>query len=641
VLVGNPNVGKSALFGALTGRYVTVSNYPGTTVEIAHGAAVIGGVKQTVLDTPGASSLLPCSEDERVTRDLLLAEPSHAVIAVGDAKNLERSLVMALQLSEAQLPHVLCLNMSDEAEARGIAFDTDRLACALEVEVVATVAVHGRGVDALRAALKKPKPGRALVCYPDAVERAIAEIEPLLPGAPVSPRALAVLALAGDETLTAWLRAWARPEALARVDEVREKLRRRFLEPIAAVITRARLMEARRIAAAAMESSSGVRPARTFRERLEALTTHSVWGVPILLAVLWVCYWIVGVVGAGMLVELLEERLFGGLISPAATALADRFLPWAWLRELFVGEYGVVTMALAYSLALILPIVTTFFLVFGMLEDSGYLPRLAVLVNPLFRRFGLNGKAVLPMVLGLGCDTMATLTTRVLETRKERLLVILLLALGVPCSAQLTVVLALLGGISALAVILWVAVLLAVMALVGRVSNRLLPGRGSDFVLEIPPLRLPRPGNLLAKTFARVEWYLKEAVPLFVIGTLVLFVADRLGLLIAIERIGEPVVSGVLGLPRETAEAFVVGFLRRDFGAAGLYRLWQEGSLSPAQALVATTTITLFIPCLANFLMIVHERGWKTSLAIAAFVFPFAVAVGALLHLFLRAVPLL
>jgi ferrous iron transport protein B len=315
-------------------------------------------------------------------------------------------------------------------------------------------------------------------------------------------------------------------------------------------------------------------------------------------------------------VDLLEDRLFGRVISPAATALADRLLPWAWLRDLFVGEYGVVTMALAYSLALVLPIVATFFLVFGMLEDSGYLPRLAVLVNPLFR-------------------------PRVLETRKERLLVILLLALGVPCSAQLTVVLALLGGISAAALLLWAAVLLAVMALVGRLANRLLPGLGSDFVLEIPPLRVPRPGNLLAKTVARVEWYLKEAVPLFVLGTLVLFVADRLGLLVAVERIGEPVVSGILGLPRETAEAFVVGFLRRDFGAAGLYRLWEQGSLSPEQALVATTTITLFIPCLANFLMIVHERGWKTALAIAAFVFPFAVAVGALLHLFLRAVPLL
>jgi ferrous iron transport protein B len=641
VLVGNPNVGKSALFGALTGRYVTVSNYPGTTVEIARGAAVLDGVKRPVLDTPGASSLLPCSEDERVTRDLLLSERPHAVVAVGDAKNLERSLVMALQLAEAGLPYVLCVNMTDEAEARGIAFDTGRLACALEVDVIATVAVHGRGIDSLRGALASPRAGRALVSYPDAVERAIASIEPFLPEAPVSPRALAVLALAGDDTLTAWLQARAQPDALRRIDEAREQLRRRFLEPIEAVVTRARLAEAGRVAAAALGSRSGVPPGRNFRERLEALTTHPLWGIPLLLGVLWACYWIVGVFGAGTLVDLLEDRLFGRVISPAATALADRLLPWAWLRDLFVGEYGVVTMALAYSLALVLPIVATFFLVFGMLEDSGYLPRLAVLVNPLFRRFGLNGKAVLPMVLGLGCDTMATLTTRVLETRKERLLVILLLALGVPCSAQLTVVLALLGGISAAALLLWAAVLLAVMALVGRLANRLLPGRGSDFVLEIPPLRVPRPGNLLAKTVARVEWYLKEAVPLFVLGTLVLFVADRLGLLVAVERIGEPVVSGILGLPRETAEAFVVGFLRRDFGAAGLYRLWEQGSLSPEQALVATTTITLFIPCLANFLMIVHERGWKTALAIAAFVFPFAVAVGALLHLFLRAVPLL
>jgi ferrous iron transport protein B len=478
------------------------------------------------------------------------------------------------------------------------------------------------------------------VDYPDAVERAIAVIEPLLPEAPLARRALAVLALAGDETLNEWLRARVAPETLSRIDEVRERLRRRFLEPIAAVVTRARLAHARRIAAAASKPAATERPALTPRERLEALSTHPLWGIPLLLAVLAACYLVVGVFGAGTLVGLLEEKLFGSIVSPAAAAAAERLIPWAWMRDLFVGEYGIVTMALAYSLALILPIVTMFFLVFGMLEDSGYLPRLAVLVNPVFRRFGLNGKAVLPMVLGLGCDTMATLTTRVLETRKERLLVILLLALGVPCSAQLTVVLALLGGISALAVLLWVAVLLAVIVLVGRLANRLLPGRGSDFVLEVPPLRVPRPGNLFAKTLGRVEWYLKEAVPLFVLGTVLLFVADRVGLLGVIERVGEPIVAGLLGLPRETAEAFVVGFLRRDFGAAGLYRLWQAGSLSPAQALVATTTITLFIPCLANFLMIVHERGWKTALAMAGFVFPFALAVGALLHVFLRAVPL-
>jgi ferrous iron transport protein B len=299
-----------------------------------------------------------------------------------------------------------------------------------------------------------------------------------------------------------------------------------------------------------------------------------------------------------------------------------------------------VTMALAYSLALVLPIVGTFFIAFGMLEDSGYLPRLAVMVNRVFKSMGLNGKAVLPMVLGLGCDTMATLTTRILETPKERLIVILLLALGVPCSAQLTVILAMLGGLSPLALLLWAGVVLGVLLFVGKLAARVLPGRTGDFVLELPPLRIPRPGNVAIKTLARIEWYLREAVPLFVLGTAILFVADRLRLLGAVERAARPVLTGLLGLPAETATAFVAGFLRRDFGAAGLFEMARQGRIDAVQSLVAMVTITLFIPCIANFFMIVKERGWKTATAIAAFVFPFAIAVGAALNLFLRAVPL-
>jgi ferrous iron transport protein B len=296
-------------------------------------------------------------------------------------------------------------------------------------------------------------------------------------------------------------------------------------------------------------------------------------------------------------------------------------------------------MALTYSLALVLPIVGTFFVAFGVLEDSGYLPRLAVLVDGVFRRMGLNGKAVLPMVLGLGCDTMATLTTRVLETPRERLIVILLLALGVPCSAQLTVVLALLGPLPAGALLLWAAVVLAVIVLVGRLAALVLPGQTSTFVLELPPLRVPRARNIAVKTLARLEWYVKEAVPLFVLGTLLLFTADRLHLLGALQAAAAPVVVGVLGLPREAAEAFVVGFLRRDFGAAGLYALAQDGRLDAVQAVVAAVVITLFVPCIANFFMIVKERGWRTAAAVAAFILPTAVGVGALLGAALRAWP--
>ena len=637
VLVGNPNVGKSALFGALTGTYVTVSNYPGTTVEVTRGAVTVGGHKLTLLDTPGAASLLPASEDERVTRDILLGGPAHAVVVVGDAKNVERTLMLALQAAETGAPLVLCLNMSDEARARGIAMDSAELSDRLGVEIVSTVAVRHEGLPRLTAALVEPRRSRARVDYPQEVEKAVLAAEPLLPEAPISRRSLALMVLAGDETLTAWLAARLPHADLARIESLREDLARRLPEPTAYVITRARLDAARRLAGAVSErakEASSRSPVALFFERY---ATHAFWGLPLLAVVLTASYFFVGVFGAKILVDLLEQGLFGKIISPAATAAANRYISWPFLRDLLVGPYGMITMALAYALALILPIVSTFFIAFGALEDSGYLPRLAVMVNRAFRKMGLNGKAVLPMVLGLGCDTMATLTTRILETRKERLIVTLLLALGVPCSAQLTVVMAMLSGLSPWAVVIWGGVVVAVILLVGRLAARILPGRGSDFVLELPPLRLPRPGNILIKTFARIEWYLREAVPLFILGTLILFTADRLGLLPGIERISEPVLSGALGLPRETAEAFVVGFLRRDFGAAGLFDLARQGRLSPVQVVTAMVTITLFIPCVANFFMIVKERGWKTALAIAAFILPFALGVGAAVNSTLHA----
>jgi len=637
LLVGNPNVGKSALFGALTGRYVTVSNYPGTTVEIARGTAVLGGLRRTVVDTPGANSFLPTTDDERVTRDVLLEREGGAVIAVGDAKNASRTAMLAVQLSEMEVPFVLALNMTDEAEARGIAVDAAELAGILGVEVVPTVATRRSGVDRLERALGAPRVGIVRPEYPPAVEHAAGRIQALLPASPVSSRALALMVLAGDPSLIEWVRARVSDDDRTAIEEAVATAGAEFRDPLAYVINRSRIQFAERIAARTTRRRETGSKRSRLAGRIEAATTHPIWGLPILGAVLWAAYAFVGVFGAGTLVDKFENTVFGAWINPWAIAAADRFVPFPLVRDLLVGEYGLLTMALTYSLALVFPIVGTFFLAFGVLEDSGYLPRLAVMVNRAMKRIGLNGKAVLPMVLGLGCDTMATLTTRILETRKERLIVILLLALGVPCSAQLTVILAMLGSMSGLAVAIWVGIVLGVLFLVGRMAAAILPGRGSDFVLELPPLRVPRLGNIAIKTLGRIEWYLKEAVPLFVLGTLILFVADRLRVLGAIERAAEPVLSGLLGLPAETAQAFVIGFLRRDFGAAGLYHMAEAGALDTVQVLVAVVTITLFIPCIANFFMIVKERGWKTGLAIAAFIFPFAIAVGAGLGWVLRA----
>jgi ferrous iron transport protein B len=609
--VGNPNVGKSALFGALTGAYATVSNYPGTTVELTRSRARVGGVPVEVVDTPGILSLFALTDDERVTRDLVLGGEAQTIVVVGDAKNIVRTLSLALQVAELERPFVLCLNMIDEARAAGLRLDTERLERLLAVPVCATVATNGEGLKALRDAVPRARRSGMRVGYPWLIEQALRRMEPRL------PRGKALMTLAGEPRVEA-----------------------RLGTSVAHAVALARDRAARALAEAVSGHASASSGARGFAERLDRLTTHPRWGYALLALALYATYQFVGVFGAGTLVELLERRLFGQVLNPWATAFVDSVVPWAFARDLLVGRYGLFTMALSYSFGLVLPIVATFFVAFGALEDSGYLPRLAAMANKAFRAMGLNGKAVLPMVLGLGCDTMATLTTRVLETPKERLIVILLLALGVPCSAQLAVTLALLQPLSPLATALWAGVVLAVIFLVGRLAARALSGTCSDFVIELPPLRWPRPANILRKTLARIEWYLKEAVPLFALGTLLLFVCDRLSLLESLQRAAEPLLVGGLGLPKETAEAFVIGFLRRDFGAAGLYRLKEAGALSPEQTLVAVVTMTLFIPCVANFLMIVRERGWRTALAVAGFVFPFAFAVGAALAALLRALPL-
>jgi ferrous iron transport protein B len=374
----------------------------------------------------------------------------------------------------------------------------------------------------------------------------------------------------------------------------------------------------------------------TLRDRLGDLSMHPIWGVPVLLAVLFLAYEFVGVFGAGTLVRLVEDGLFGKVITPAATALSVRVLPWEWARSLFVGPYGLVTMALTYAIAIVLPVVGTFFILFGVLEDSGYLPRLAVMVNRIFRRMGLNGKAVLPMILGLGCDTMATLTTRILPTRKERVLVTLLLALGVPCSAQLGVVLAMLGSMAPAGTVIWGGVVAGTLFGVGWAAARLVPGKGSQFLLEVPPVRVPSLANILVKTVARTEWYLKEALPLFVLGTFLLFILDVTAMLPRLEALARPLVVGLLGLPTQATDAFLVGFLRRDYGAAGFFVLRRSGELDGVQSVVALTVITLFVPCIANFFVMIKERGLKTALAMAAFIVPFAFAVGAALNWALR-----
>jgi ferrous iron transport protein B len=230
-----------------------------------------------------------------------------------------------------------------------------------------------------------------------------------------------------------------------------------------------------------------------------------------------------------------------------------------------------------------------------------------------------------------------------METKKERLIVTLLLALAIPCSAQLAVIFAMLAGIGTVASLWFASTVTLVLFLVGWLAAKVLPGHGSDFLLELPPMRVPQLGNIAVKTLARIEWYLREALPLFVLGTLVLFVLDRAGGIAVLQRAAAPLMTGLLGLPKESAGAFIIGFLRRDYAAAGLFAHYQPfvraGTMTRSmeiEVVVALVTVTLFLPCIANFFMIVKERGWKTATGIMAFIVPFAFGVGGLVNFLMR-----
>jgi ferrous iron transport protein B len=629
VLVGNPNVGKSVIFGCLTGRYVTVSNYPGTTVEITSGSLSDG---RPLIDTPGTNSLTASSDDERVTSDLLLSgqETIRAVVQVADAKNLRRSLLLTLQIIELGLPLVLVVNMLDEAEARGVRLDLSCLSEKLGIEIIPTIATRGQGLDNLSEAITRAVPASYQPRYDPLIETALARLSELLPGEPRIRRSLALRLLNGDPALA------QRFSLNGTLTALSAEIGAAYGRPPRTVLIGQQLNAASALMDDVMTISA--RGGTTFSQHLSPWLIHPVLGWPILLAVLWLIYKFVGEFGAGTLVELFEGVVFGEWINPLAARIIDTVLPIPFIHDLLVGDYGVITMALSYGLALVLPVVTTFFIAFSILEDTGYLPRLALMFNRAFRLMGLNGKAVLPMVLGLGCDTMATISTRILESRKERLLVTLLLALGVPCSAQLGVILGMLGQVSAIGTAIWAGVILMTMMAVGLLAARLLPGDRSDFILELPPLRLPRLDNISVKTLARLEWYLKEVLPLFIVGTLILFVLDRTGALVWAEQAAAPIVSGLLGLPAAATGAFLIGFLRRDYGAAGLFALALAGQLDTRQIVVSLIVITLFIPCIANVLMIVKEYGWRVASGVAITVFPLAFLVGGLvnaaLHLF-------
>lgn len=641
VLVGNPNVGKSVFFNHLTGLYVDVSNFPGTTVEVSHG----DHPHWSVYDTPGIYGVSSFNDEERVARDIVLE--ADVVLNVVDAAHLERDLFLTMQLIDMGKKMVVCLNMMDEAKRRGITIDVEELSNRLGVPVLPTTAIHRTGFDRLESLVAQASVGHG----DPTVHRRLHDMLDR-----VGSQAEALLILEGDEVIADRHGVPAEDDREEFYVDRRNRVNRLIEKVVVAVEQK-----------------------RSFSTILGRLSISPLFGLPILAATLYLIYLFVGVLIAGDLVGYTEGTIGNQYFEPfvkdrvaawtgavitvgkigydatgeetttgsrsfsfpegtnADPGLYDQMMKYRSggnnqfdyrfvnpVAIVLFGEFGAVTMTVTYLLFLLLPLVVAFYASLALLEDSGYLPRLATFVDRSLSGLGLNGRAIIPLILGFGCVTMATITTRLLGSEREKRIATSILQFAIPCSAQLAVIAALLAAAGLRATVIYGAVIVTVFIAIGTVLDRVLPGKSSPLLLDLPPMRVPRPLNVVNKTWVRTVSFMKEATPWFFIGALAVSVLQITGGLDWWTALIRPITTGWLKLPAEAAAAFVMGLVRRDFGAAGLYNM----TLSPMQIVVALTTITLFVPCIASLMVMLKERGMREGLVIWAGSWILAFGVG-------------
>ncbi|MGK7953163.1 MAG: nucleoside recognition domain-containing protein [Xenococcaceae cyanobacterium] len=469
------------------------------------------------------------------------------------------------------------------------------------------------------------------VVYQKPIEEAIASLEKWLDNwgksnlfrdYALSSRSLAILLLQKDPVL--WDSLQQDSEHCREVEIIYTIAQNKLEYPVNLAIAQTRQKQARKLENLGLQKTKTTQTSLT--ETLHRLTVNPLTGFPILVAILYFgVYKFVGEFGAGELVDRIEG-FFEGQINPIVNGVVAQIIPWQPLQDLIANDYGIITLGIRYAVAIVLPVVATYFLMFSFLEDSGYLPRMSLMLDRLFKSIGLSGRAVIPMVLGLGCDTMATMVTRTLETKRERIIAAFLLSLAVPCAAQWGVILGLLAQKPA-ALLVWGGLITAIFLVVGYLTAKLLPGTSGGFYMEIPPLRLPKIRNILTKTWVRMKWYFWEILPLFIWASVFIWLGRLTGLFELVINGIKPLVTAI-GMPPETAPIFLYGFFRRDYGAAGLFDIQQQGNLTGNQLVVAAIVLTLFLPCIAQLQMLIKERGIKTTILMVLFIVPFAFLIG-------------
>ncbi|WP_286475382.1 ferrous iron transporter B [Methanobacterium sp. CWC-01] len=567
LLMGNPNVGKSVVFSRLTGVQVTSSNYPGTTVGYTKGNLKLGKITAELIDVPGTYSLQPACQAEEVARKMFQEEDPDLVISVMDATNLERNLFLTLQILERGLPTVVVLNMWDCAQRRGVHLNIQGLSEALGVPILPLVAVTGEGLKELSEVMED--------------------------------------ALKNQHKYS--------PQIIPMQDEERWAF-------IGQLVSSLQKIEHRH---------------PTFLEKLERASVHPVYGI--FIAIFTIIITLQVVIGLGeFLITYLLDPLYYQYYGPFITQTVSNIFPSGLIHEILIGtgyqyetSFGILTTGVYVEFAVVLPYILSFYLFLGLLEDLGYLPRLAVLVDSLMHRLGLHGFSIIPIILGFGCNVPAVLSTRILEGKREKFIASALIAMSIPCMAQTAVIIGLLGayGLQYIAVVYGTLFILFIS--LGMVLNRLIPGESPEIFVEIPPYRIPHLKTLLQKTWIRVKGFLIEAVPFVFLGILAINLLYIFGIMDFLTILVSPILSNLLGLPDDAIGALIMGFLRKDLATAMLAPL----NLTAQQLTVATTFLAVSFPCIATFVVLLKELGVKDLLKVILIMVVVALLAGTTLNL--------
>ena len=565
LLMGNPNVGKSAIFSRLTGAKIIISNYAGTTVEYTQGKMKIGEERPDVIDVPGTYTLEPTCKAEEVAVQML--KDGDVVINIVNATNLERNLYLTLELLEKNISVIVALNMWDETKHQGIYIDVPKLEKRLGVPVVPTCGLTGEGIKEL---VSRAEEAKALDLSPSSDS-----------------------------------------EKWEKIGEIVEDVQR---------LTHHH---------------------HTFLQRLEELSIKPFSGIAIAIGVVYSAFWAIRLIGEGLITYILEplfDKVWIPLMLKLSTLLgSDTFLHNVLIGKLIDGtidfkmSFGVLTTGLFIPIAMVLPYIISFYLILGILEDFGYLPRLAVLVDNFMHHIGLHGFAIVPMMLGLGCNVPGVLAIRLLEGRREKFITATLMAISIPCMAQIAMIIGLVGqrGGQYLGIIFGTLFLLLIVK--GLIMNKVLKGASPEILMEIPPYRIPQLQAVIKKLYMRVSGFLKEALPYVLLGVLFVNILYALNIIDLFSKIFAPFLTGLWGLPKEAISTLIIGFLRKDVAVGMLGPL----NLTTKQLIIGSTVLAIYFPCIATFIMLVKELGIKDMLKSAAIMIFVAIIVGALLNLVL------